>query len=122
MNQTEPVRIREPTELDAALAQPVAVIYKHSPRCGVSSAAVGEVRRFMAACPGVPVYLVDVVRDRALARDVSVRLGVRHESPQAIVVRQGRAGWYASHAAVRASALRSATAEGEGEGEGEGPA
>ena len=83
----------------------MAVIYKHSPACGLSSMAAGEIRRFMEANPSVPVYLVDVLRDRALSVEVERRFGIRHESPQVIVVRAGEPSWNASHRGVVASAL-----------------
>jgi len=41
--------------------------------------------------------LSDVRRAHALSRAVAERTGVRHESPQVIVPRRGRAGWSASH-------------------------
>lgn len=96
--------------LESALAEPIAVLYKHSPLCGLSEIAAGEVRRFMEASPGTPVYVLDVIRSRALAREAARRLGIRHESPQAIVVRDGAPVWSASHRGVTAAALRSAVA------------
>ena len=67
--------------------------------------ALGEVQRFMAEHPAIPVYLVDVIAQRPLSREIAARLGIRHESPQAILFRQGAAAWHASHDAVTAEAL-----------------
>lgn len=83
----------------------MVVIYKHSPYCGLSMLAAREVRRFMEARPEVPVYQVDVVRDRPVSAEVARRFGIRHESPQVIVVRGGEALWSASHRDVVAEAL-----------------
>lgn len=102
--------VRDEDDLEAALTEPLAVLYKHSPLCGLSALAAGEVRRFLAERPGTPVYLVDVIRERALAREVGQRLGIRHESPQAIVLRKGAVIWSGSHRGVTAAALRSALA------------
>lgn len=101
--------LREPEELEGVLTAPLAVLYKHSPLCGLSAIAAGEVRRFAGERPGTPVYVLDVIRQRALAREVERRLGIRHESPQAIVLRDGVPVWDASHRGVTAEALRSAT-------------
>lgn len=103
-----PKPLRDEAGLEEAFAHPTAVIYKHSPRCGMSLSAVYQIGRFMEAEPDVPVYLVDVVADRSLAREVESRLGVRHESPQAIVLVEGVATWDASHRGVTALALSSA--------------
>jgi thioredoxin 1 len=92
--------------VDAAMAtRGVAVLYKHSPRCGSCVAALDEVQRFAAAHPDVPVFQVDVLTERAASDAIADRLGVRHASPQAIVIHEGRAVWSATHWDVTASAL-----------------
>ncbi|MBI4501664.1 MAG: bacillithiol system redox-active protein YtxJ [Gemmatimonadetes bacterium] len=91
--------------LDDLLAANVAVIYKHSPICGASDLAIRQVEAFARAYPSVPVYLVDVIRNRAVSDQVAQRLGVGHASPQTIVVRQGKAWWNASHSRITAHAL-----------------
>jgi bacillithiol system protein YtxJ len=92
--------------LDDALARhAVAVIYKHSPRCGSCIAALDEVRRFADAQPDVPVYQVEVLTQRPLSNAIAERLGVRHASPQVIVVSDWRAVWSATHWNVTAQAL-----------------
>ncbi len=92
--------------VDAAVAtRAVAVLYKHSPRCGSCVAALDEVQRFAAAHPDIPVFQVDVLTQRAASDAITARLGVRHASPQAIVIREGRAVWSATHWDVTAAAL-----------------
>jgi bacillithiol system protein YtxJ len=92
--------------LEEVLAgQAVAVIYLHSPRCGSCLAALDEVQRFAAAQPDVGVFQVEVLAARAVSDAIAERLGVRHASPQVIVVRGGRAVWSATHWDVTAGAL-----------------
>lgn len=98
-------RIGDQTEIDAVLAAPLAVVYKHSPVCGLSTMAADQLRTFAEAHPEVPVYLIDVVRERALAREVADRTEVRHESPQVLLIRDGAVVWDASHRGVQADAL-----------------
>lgn len=105
MNEPTPRPIRQKGELDTVLDEPVAVLYKHSPLCGASAMAARQVRTFMDDHPEVPVYLVDVIRDRPLAREVARRLSVRHESPQAFMLRDGDVVWSGSHGSVTADAL-----------------
>jgi bacillithiol system protein YtxJ len=47
-----------------------------------------------------------------LAAELARRTGVRHESPQVLLLRGGRAAWSASHAAVTAEAVERALADG----------
>jgi spore coat polysaccharide biosynthesis protein SpsF len=49
--------------------------------------------------------MVTVQTHRAVSNAVSARLGVRHETPQALLIRDGRVVWSASHFRVTASAV-----------------
>lgn len=98
-------RLADEAALDEPFGAAVAVIYKHSPLCGLSSIAAREVATFRESCPDTPIYLVDVIRDRAVARAVERRAGVRHESPQVLVLRDGEVVWDASHRGVQADAI-----------------
>lgn len=99
------LRIEDQPTLEAALTADEAVLYKHSPICGSSLLAFGEMRRFADGHPGTPVYLIDVIAARPLSEAAAERLHVTHESPQVILVRKGAAVWSASHRAVKADAL-----------------
>ncbi len=87
----------------------LALLYKHSPICGVSAAASEEVERFADANPGLPIFRVDVIRQRGLSQRIAQHLGVRHASPQAILLRSGSPIWVTSHFGVTAAALEDAT-------------
>ena len=82
-----------------------AVLFKHSPRCPVSAVAHDEIRSFATGSLQVPVYMVDVVNQRPLSQKVAATLGIPHESPQVIILRQGEPVWDASHYNITASAL-----------------
>jgi len=102
--------LRDESEFERVLQEPLAFVFKHSTRCGTSTAALIEVRQYAASHPDVPVYLVDVIEDRALARRIAARVGVPHESPQAILLAAGTAAWSASHFDVSLAALEEARA------------
>ncbi len=93
-------------ELDAALAAPVVVLYKHSPICAVSTWSLREVQRFEREHPDAAVYHIDVIHHRDLSNWIAQHFGIRHESPQALVVRNGRDVWATSHSGITAAALR----------------
>src|SRR5436305_14114685 len=69
--------------------QDVAVLFKHSPSCGVSWAAQTQVKKFTGAHPEIPVYTISVRQERELSREIATSTGIRHESPQVIVMRRG---------------------------------
>ena len=84
------------------------VIFKHSTQCSRSAEAYEEYETFMAGNPGTPCGTVLVIEDRRLSDDLEERFGIRHESPQAIVVSNGSPVWHASHWKVTAQALEEA--------------
>ncbi|HEX8097667.1 MAG TPA: bacillithiol system redox-active protein YtxJ, partial [Pyrinomonadaceae bacterium] len=62
------------------------IIFKHSVTCPISAHAYREMSQM-----GGEVALVVVQKARDVSSAVEERTGVRHESPQAIVLRNGRA-------------------------------
>jgi bacillithiol system protein YtxJ len=95
------------TEADfaTALAESLAVVYKHSPICPTSGIAYEEMRSLRRLQRDIPIYLVDVVHSRPLSRYISERMGVVHASPQAIILRDGVPAWHGSHFDLRADAM-----------------
>lgn len=79
-------------ELFAESADRPVVLFKHSATCPISSGVYREVARLDSI-----VNLVVVQTDRPISDEIAERTGVRHESPQAIVLRNGRAVYHASH-------------------------
>ncbi|RPI19544.1 MAG: bacillithiol system redox-active protein YtxJ [Acidobacteria bacterium] len=103
----EPMReITSEQDLEKVFDEPLAVVFKHSTRCPISRTAQREVELFLNKRPDIPVYLVDVIRDRLISRALATRTGVRHESPQTIVLRRGAVAWHGSHYQVTADAIR----------------
>jgi bacillithiol system protein YtxJ len=95
-------RVADEKMLEAVLGSAMAVLFKHSTVCGLSASAMRQVRQFSAEHPDVPVFVVDVRAQRPLSQTVAKRLGIEHESPQAIVIRDARVVWHASHQNVTA--------------------
>lgn len=107
--EANPIRqVTDPSELFDAIGEGPAVIYKHSNRCGTCFRALKEVRKFAAKRPDVPVFMIDVVRDRPVSNQVSQHFEVIHQSPQALVIQDGGSVWDASHLNVTAGGLESA--------------
>ncbi|HEY6803280.1 MAG TPA: bacillithiol system redox-active protein YtxJ [Pyrinomonadaceae bacterium] len=78
------------------------VVFKHSNSCGISAAAYRE----MAQLDNI--NLLEIQTARELSREVAAVTGVEHESPQVIILKDGKAVWNASHYAVKAGAVADA--------------
>jgi bacillithiol system protein YtxJ len=77
------------------------VLFKHSTTCPISS----EVYREMAAIEA-DINLIVVQTARHVSNAVADRTGIRHESPQAIVLKAGRPVYHASHFDVTAEEVK----------------
>ena len=97
------------------------LVFKHSHTCGVSWEALEEIvahlneresetstRRTRSAAQ---YAMVTVQTHRAVSNAIAQKLGVRHETPQALLIRDGRVVWSASHFRVTAAAVGGAIAE-----------
>ena len=107
-------------ELEEWVASGTVVLFKHSPACWISTMAGRQVKQFSTNFPHITIGVVDVLRSRALSDDIAERYGIRHESPQAIVFRDGEPVWHASHLRVKAEALEEQVRSGSGAGAGAG--
>jgi len=92
-------------QLDQVMAAPIALVYKHSTRCPVSTAAMHEMQQLVRDRPDSPVWIVDVIVQRRLSAELAERTGVEHESPQVILLAGGAVVYDASHFRVRADDL-----------------
>ena len=97
--------------LDAAIAEsserPV-LLFKHSRYCGVSCEALDELQSHIDGAPAdadVVYRVVTVQTHRPVSDAVAQRLGLRHETPQAILLRDGKVVWNASHFRITATQL-----------------
>ena len=87
------------------------VLYKHSTQCGISESALEQLETFLEHYPhAAPIYYLDLLEHRDLSDAISLRLGVKHESPQAIVLKDGKVVAVLNHRAIRVEALARALA------------
>jgi bacillithiol system protein YtxJ len=96
-------------ELEAAIAEsrerPV-LLFKHSRTCGISMEALDELHAHVKGAQAAAVYKVITVQShRGLSDETERRLGIRHQTPQAILLRDGRPVWNASHFRITAAQL-----------------
>ena len=97
-------------ELDDAIAesrQRPVLLFKHSRTCGVSCEALDELHSHIEAQgqTGVSYKMITVQTHRPVSDAAAQRLGLRHETPQAILLRDGKVIWNASHFRITAAQL-----------------
>ncbi len=107
-----PTPLYDVKSLDAAIAEsrerPV-LLFKHSRYCGVSCEALDELQSHIESARGNASYkMITVQTHRPVSDAVAQRLGLRHETPQAILLRDGQIVWNASHFRITATHLDNA--------------
>jgi bacillithiol system protein YtxJ len=93
--------------LDRSKTGPV-VIFKHSTQCSLSAQAYEEFTGFVEAARGLVCGAVLVIENRRLSDAIAERFGVRHESPQALLIKDGNVVWHASHWSITSGSLNDA--------------
>ena len=102
-------RIDELDQLIAESKKRPVLLFKHSRSCGISAEALDELVEHLNGVTAAAQYaIVTVQTHRDVSNAVSARLGIRHETPQAILVRGGKAVWSASHFRVNAASIEKA--------------
>ena len=87
----------------ASHAKPV-ILFKHSNSCGISRGVFNEVSQINGE-----VNLIVVQDARNVSNLLAERTGIRHESPQAIVLKEGQPVYHASHYDITAEDIDTAT-------------
>ena len=88
------------------------LIFKYSATCGTSAQALDELMAHVNGHPADATYAVVTVQShRAVSNAIASALGVRHETPQILLIRDGRVVWSASHYRVTAEAVEHALQE-----------
>ena len=103
--------------LELSKSKPVW-IFKHSSTCGISDTALSEFRRFVeydARREESEFRMLTVQQARAASDHIAKQSRVRHETPQAILLRDGETVWHGSHWEVTLEKLLTAQVGSSGE-------
>lgn len=108
----ELLELRSIQELNEALQEsfdrPV-LLFKHSLTCPISSRAFHELEAYLDNADSSTRYkLIRIQNAYGVSNEVASKLSVEHESPQAILVRNGQKVWNASHSDITAASLEEA--------------
>lgn len=102
MEWSEITTIEEWEEIFEKSTEKGQVILKHSTTCPVSFNALDEYNAYLADKPNenIDYTLVKVRESRPVSNKIEEDLGVKHESPQMIFIKDKKSYWNTSHWAV----------------------
>lgn len=91
--------------MSLSIESPVA-IFKHSTRCSVSRMALKQFENEFDSSDKVTPYFLDLIAYRDVSNEIANRFGVQHQSPQLIIIKEGKAIYNASHSDIDANVLK----------------
>ena len=101
-----PLRSTEELEQVILLSQEKPqVIFKHSTRCSISSVAKGRLEKATAP-EETPFYYLDLISYRSLSNSIADRFAVEHESPQILVIKNGKCVYNESHMGINMDEIK----------------
>jgi bacillithiol system protein YtxJ len=86
-------------------------LLKHSLTCPISHAAYQEYEKYAKENENVSAYYLAVQEARPLSNEIAEKFEIKHESPQAILIKNGDAIWNASHWKITNRSLTNAISE-----------
>jgi bacillithiol system protein YtxJ len=83
------------------------LIFKHSTRCSISSAALGRMQRGWNH-ENAPIYYLDLIKHRDISNAIAQQFGIEHQSPQVLVIKDGICVQHESHFEIEPNAFNAA--------------
>jgi bacillithiol system protein YtxJ len=93
-------------EMVAFSNQKPAVIFKHSTRCSVSRFALKQFENEFDLEGQVDTYFLDLLEHRDISNEIASRFGVYHQSPQLLLIKEGKSVYDVSHSDIDAGELK----------------
>ena len=91
--------------MDLSHEQPVA-IFKHSTRCSISRMALKQFENEFDLEGSVTPYFLDLLNHRDISNEIATRFEVYHQSPQLLLIKEGKSIYDASHSDIDAVELK----------------
>lgn len=89
-------------------------IFKHSTRCHISSMAKKRLEHeWDLPEDRLPVYYLDLIAFRNISNKIADEFAVHHESPQILLIKDGKCIYDASHGEITAAGIKAALTRGE---------
>jgi len=83
------------------------VIYKHSTRCSISIGVANQLTQNWneTEMAVADTWYLDLLSYRPISNAIAEKFGVRHESPQVLVIKNGKVVFHTSHFSISYEAL-----------------
>lgn len=72
-------------------------IFKHSTRCAISKAMLKHLKKELATYTNLRMYYLDLLNYRSISNEIEYKFQIVHQSPQLLIIKEGKAIEHASH-------------------------
>lgn len=105
---TEESQLLEIQELSNKPRNHGVLLFKHSYRCGISGFVLNQLKQDWNFNENdFDIYMIDVLKNRNISNRIADIYGVRHESPQILLIKHGTCVGNASHNEVSINTVNS---------------
>lgn len=82
------------------------ILFKHSTRCSISKGVLSKFEKQMDESDyNIGYYFLSLLAHRDISNQIAIDFGIEHESPQIIVLEDGKAVLSASHRSIDLSKI-----------------
>jgi hypothetical protein len=92
-------------EIEEISTEKAVLIFKHSTRCSVSRMVLKQFENEFNWQDEVVPYFLDLLSYREISNAIAHRYEVQHQSPQVIMIKDGKAVYNASHESIDSKKL-----------------
>ncbi len=94
--------IKQLEEADKISFTKKVLLFKHSTRCSISSTALNRLERNWKEefKEKLEIYYLDLLNHRDISNAIEQRYGILHQSPQAIIIRNGKCTFSQTHSSI----------------------
>jgi bacillithiol system protein YtxJ len=87
-------------------AEKPVLLFKHSTRCAISRMVLKQFERDYNLDDAIIPYFLDLLQHRDISNEIANRFEVQHQSPQVIVIKEGKTVYNASHESINVIILK----------------
>lgn len=100
MNWISLTQLEQLDHIQEASKHKPQLIFKHSTTCSISKMALARMERSEAP-DTIDFYLLDLLNYRSISNAIAEKFNVFHESPQALLIKNGECTYDESHGGIQ---------------------
>lgn len=106
MNWIQLTDLGQLNEISLLSNEKPVIIFKHSTRCSISRMALKQFENEFVSNDEVEVYFLDLLEHRDISNEIATRFNVYHQSPQLLLIKEGKSVYDVSHSDIDALELK----------------